>query len=80
MTRNDILNNVDAEKKMELIFEKWDLCCREHQATSSDEEKRIWKELCCGKYRGDAYNPFESCRRCRAEFLNMEVQDDQTTD
>ena len=77
MTRNDILNSVDAEKKMELIFEKWDYCCRQQLATSRDEKERMWKELCCVKYRGNAYDPYESCRRCRAEFLNMEVEDDQ---
>ena len=41
MTRNDFLNSVDAEKKMKLIFEKWDFCCRQQLATSKDEKEMI---------------------------------------
>lgn len=73
MTRNDILNSVDAEMKMRLIFETWKFCCRQDLGETKDERVKIWKELCCVKYRGNAHDPYESCRRCRAEFLNMEV-------
>lgn len=73
MTRNDILNRVDAEKKIELIFEKWNYCCRNSLAKSKAEEDETWLILCRTKFRGDPYNPSESCRKCRAEFLNEDI-------
>ena len=74
-TRNEILNEADAETKVRLIFEKWKFCCRNSLAKTREEELKTWKDLCCGKYRGDALRPFESCCKCKTEFLNQEVDE-----
>ena len=73
MTRNDILNKVDAEKKVELMFGKWEYCCRQNLAKTKEEQERTWKELCLNRFRGDAYQPELKCYQCKAEFLNEEV-------
>ena len=73
MTRNDILNKADAEKKVELIFDKWNYCCREDLAKSNEEQLKIWRELCRTRFR-------DSCLKCKAEFLNEEVKANENID
>lgn len=71
MTRNDILNNVDAEKKVELIFNKWQLLCRQSLADSIEQREETWKDLCRVHYRDE-----DGCVKCKAAFLMMEVEDE----
>lgn len=67
-TRNDILNESDAEMKIRLIFDKWDCCCRQRLGKTKEEKEKVWKELCRVKYRDE-----DGCKRCRADFLNEDV-------
>lgn len=67
-TRNDLLNEADAETKVRLIFEEWDYCCRQDMAESNEEQLQIWRNLCRGRFR-------ESCLKCKTEFLNEEVEE-----
>ena len=72
-TRNDILNDTDAETKIRLMFEEWEYCCRQNLAKTKEEQDQTWKDLCLTRFRGDSHNPALSCSKCKAEFLNEEV-------